>query len=101
MNYTNELRAQQIKNPNNRAEELKPMIEGMCGKASRPTTFRKEDVIAIARHARQSYRPLRFSIAAAAGIAVMNVVTTVLMPMDEGVKALKKASTVRYAPPPQ
>jgi hypothetical protein len=40
-----------------------------------------------------------FSIAAAAGAAVMNVVTTVLMPMDEGVKALKKAATAHYAPP--
>jgi hypothetical protein len=30
---------------------------------------------------------------------VMNVVTTVLMPMDEGVQALKKAATAQYAPP--
>jgi uncharacterized protein with GYD domain len=99
VNYTNESWAEQVKRPNNRLTALKPMVEGMGGKiVACYYTFGKDDVILIVDMP-DNVTAAAFSIAAAAGGAVMNVVTTVLMPMDEGVKALKKAATTRYAPP--
>jgi uncharacterized protein with GYD domain len=99
VNYTNESWAEQIKRPKNRLTALKPMVEGVGGKiVACYYTFGKDDVILIVDMP-DNVTAAAFSIAAAAGGAVMNVVTTVLMPMDEGVKALKKAATARYAPP--
>jgi uncharacterized protein with GYD domain len=75
------------------------MVEGMGGKiVACYYTFGEDDVILIVDMP-DNVTAAAFSIAAAAGAAVMNVVTTVLMPMDEGLKALKKAGTARYAPP--
>jgi uncharacterized protein with GYD domain len=99
VNYTNESWAEQVKRPKNRLTALKPMVEGVGGKiVACYYTFGKDDVILIVDMP-DNVTAAAFSIAAAAGGAVMNVVTTVLMPMDEGVKALKKAATTRYAPP--
>jgi len=73
VNYTNESWAQQIKNPKNRAEALKPMAEGMGGKlVAAYYTFGKDDVIVIADMP-DTVTAAAFSIAAAAGAAVMNV----------------------------
>jgi uncharacterized protein with GYD domain len=99
VNYTNESWAEQVKNPKNRLDALKPMVEGMGGKiVACYYTFGQDDVVLIVDMP-DNVTAAAFSIAAAAGAAVMNVVTTVLMPMDEGVKALKKAATAHYAPP--
>ena len=99
VNYTNESWAEQVKNPKNRLDALKPMVEGMGGKiVACYYTFGKEDLILIVDMP-DNVTAAAFSIAAAAGAAVMNVVTTVLMPMDEGVTALKKAATAHYVPP--
>ncbi len=95
VNYTNESWAEQVKNPK------KPAGRAQAdGRQDRRVyyTFGKDDVVLIV-DLPDTVTAAAFSIAAAAGAAVMKVVTTILMPMDEGVKALKKAANAHYAPP--
>jgi uncharacterized protein with GYD domain len=100
VNYTNESWAKQVKNPKDyRLEALWSMIEGVDGKVvACYYAFGKDDVILIADMP-DNVTAAAFSIAVAAGGAVTNVVTTVLMPTEEGWKALNLVATVNYTPP--
>jgi uncharacterized protein with GYD domain len=99
VNYTNESWAQQVKSPKNRLDALKPAVAQMGGKiVAAYYTFGKDDVILIVDMP-DNVSAAAFSIAACTGDAVMNVVTTVLMPMTDGPKILRKAGKSTYKPP--
>ena len=97
--YTGEAWGAQIRNPQNRIEQLRPMIEGMGGTLeSGYYTFGEYDVMAIVQFP-DNQTAAGFSLAASAGGAVKGIKTTPLMTAHEGMEAMRKAAGSGYRPP--
>lgn len=89
----------QVKNPQNRFETIRPMIERLGGRLeSAYYTFGEYDVVAIVEMP-SNVNAAAFSIAASAGGAVKAIKTTPLMTVEEGVAAMRKAPEAGYRPP--
>lgn len=88
-----------IKNPQDRSAAIRPLIEGMGGKLeSFDYAFGDYDVVVIAELP-DNVSMAALSMAVAAGGAVGDFKTTVLLTMEESVEAMRKASSVAYRPP--
>jgi uncharacterized protein with GYD domain len=88
-----------IANPQNRIETVRPVIEGLGGRIHHGwLTFGEYDLVAICEMP-DNISAAAFSLAVEAGGAVEGFKTTPLLTMDEGIAAMKKASTVGYKPP--
>jgi uncharacterized protein with GYD domain len=97
--YTSDAWATQVKNPQNRVEAVRPVIEGLGGHIeSVYFAFGEYDVVGIVEMP-NNVSMAAFSLAAAAGGAVKAVKTTPLMTIEEGMEALRKASGTGYRPP--
>jgi uncharacterized protein with GYD domain len=97
--YTSDAWAAQVKNPHNRVEALRPVIEGLGGRIeSAYFAFGEYDAVAIFDMP-DNVSMAAFSLAAAAGGAVKAVKTTPLMSIEEGMEAMRKASGTEYRPP--
>jgi uncharacterized protein with GYD domain len=97
--YTSEAWAAQVKNPQSRAEAVRPAIERLGGRIeSFYYAFGEYDVIAIVEMP-DNVSAAAFSLAASAGGAVKALKTTPLMTTEEGIEALKKAAGTGYRPP--
>ena len=97
--YTPQVWAGLIKNPHDRVEALKPVVDKMGGKfESAFFSFGEYDLVAILQMP-SNVDAAAFAIAAAAGGAVKALKTTPLMSRAEGLDAMKKAETSGYAPP--
>jgi uncharacterized protein with GYD domain len=97
--YTPEAWASLIRNPQDRIEAVRPAIEGLGGKiVIAYFAFGEYDLIAVAEYP-DNISAGAFSMAASAGGAVKALKTTPLMSINDGVKAMRKAATVRYKPP--
>ncbi len=97
--YTSEAWAAMAKNPQNRVEAVRPVVERLGGKLeSGYLAFGEYDVIAIIQMP-DNVSAAAFSIAASAGGGVKAIKTTPLMTTDEGIAAMKKAATAAYRPP--
>ncbi len=97
--YTSEAWAAQIANPQDRLAVLGKMIESNGGKLHAGYyAFGEYDVVLI-MESPDNETAASTMIAAAAGGAVSNLKTTVLLTNDEGQGAIKGASGVGYTPP--
>lgn len=97
--YTSEAWAAMLKNPQNRRDAVRPVIEGMGGKLeSFYFAFGESDAFLIADMP-DNVSAAAISMAVAASGSLASVSTTVLMTPEEGMEAMKKAGGVGYRPP--
>ena len=97
--YSSEAWSAQVKNPQNRLEQLRPVIEGLGGRMETAYyTFGDYDILGIAQFP-DNQSAAAFSLAASAGGAVKSIRTTPLMTVEEGVEAMRKAGGAGYRPP--
>ena len=97
--YTPQAWAALVKNPHDRVQALKPVLDKLGGKVeSSYFTFGDYDVVAIVQMPANADMAA-FSIAAAAGGAVKSLKTTTLLTTAEGLDAMRKAAASGYTPP--
>ena len=99
VSYTPEAWAALVKNPQNRRDAVRPIVEALGGKLeSFYFAFGAEDVIVVV-DLPDNVSAAALSIAVAAGGALRSQATTVLMTPEEAVEAMRKAQKVAYRPP--
>ena len=97
--YTPQAWAALLKNPHDRVQALKPVLDKLGGKVeSSYFAFGDYDVVAIAQMPSNADMAA-FSMAAAAGGAVKSLKTTPLLTTAEGLDAMRKAAASGYTPP--
>lgn len=97
--YSQEATAAMVKNPQDRAEALRPIIERLGGKLlSMYFAFGEYDVVGVAEMP-DNVSSAAFSIAVSAGGGVSAIKTTPLMTIQEGIEAFRKAGQAGYRPP--
>lgn len=97
--YTNEAWAEQLKNPQNRFDQMRPVVEAAGGKLlAFYYAFGEYDVVAI-MEAPDNVSISALALAVAAGGALKDGKTTVLMSPEEGLEAMRRASGTGYRPP--
>ena len=97
--YTPQAWAALIKNPQDRTEVLRPVVEKLGGSfQSAYFAFGDYDVVAV-MDLPQNVDAAAFSIAAAAGGAIKSIKTTPLMSVADGIAALQKAGRIGYVSP--
>ena len=88
-----------VSNPQDRAAAVRPLIERMGGKLeSFDYAFGDYDVVLIAELP-DNVSMVALSMAVSASGAVGAIKTTVLIPVNEAVEAMRKAGTAGYRPP--
>ena len=89
--FTPESWAKLVKNPQDRREAIRPMIEKLDGRLEGYwLAFGDYDAVVIAQ-VPDNVTAAALSLAAAAGGALRAIKTTPLMPMEEGMQAMRKA----------
>ena len=89
----------QVKNPTNRIEAVRPSVERLGGKIETAYyAFGEFDIMAIIDFP-DNVSAAAWAIAGAAGGALDSLKTVPLVSMEEGVEAMRKASDIGYAPP--
>ena len=97
--YTPQAWAGLIKNPQDRVQALKPVLEKMGGQIeSAYFAFGDYDLVAILQMPGNA-DAAAFAMAAAAGGSVKSLKTTPLLTTAEGLDAMRKAATSGYTPP--
>ena len=97
--YTNEAWATQVKNPQNRLELVRPVVERLGGKVVDAWfAFGDYDVVLICDMP-SNVSAAALSMAATAGGAMKAIKTTPLMTIAEGIDAMKRAGDAGYQPP--
>jgi uncharacterized protein with GYD domain len=97
--YTSNALATLIKNPQDRTEAIRSLIESLGGSfESAWFAFGDYDVVLICQMP-DNISAAAFSFAGSAGGAIKTIKTTPLMSIEEGVEALRKASGTAYQPP--
>ena len=97
--YTNETWAVLVKNPQNRAHAIKPVIEKLGGSIKGLwLAFGEYDAIGIIEMP-DNVSAAAFSLAASAGGGVKALKTTPLMTVEEGIEAMTKAGSCGYESP--
>ncbi len=99
VSYTPEAWAVQVGNPQNRLEMARPVVERLGGKVENGWfSFGDYDTVLICQFP-DNMSSAALAMAAAAGGSVSSLKTTILMTMDEGIEALRKAGSAGYRPP--
>ncbi|MDP6549167.1 MAG: GYD domain-containing protein [Dehalococcoidia bacterium] len=97
--YSSEGIAVLVKDPQDRSAAVRRMIERMGGKLETfDYCFGDYDVVAILELP-DNVTMMSTSMAIASSGALKNFKTTVLLPMDQALEAMRKASSVGYQPP--
>jgi uncharacterized protein with GYD domain len=97
--YTPDSWATMVMNPQNRAEAVRPAVEGLGGKiVGAWLSFGEYDLVAVCEFP-DNVTAAAFSISVAGAGSVKAFKTTPLMTMDEAVAALSKAGSSSYSPP--
>ena len=97
--YTTQGISDLIKNPQDRAAAVRPLIEGLGGKLeSFDYALGDYDAVLIAELP-DNVSMVAISMAVGASGAIRSLKTTVLIPVNEAVEAMRKAGTVGYRPP--
>lgn len=97
--YTSDAWQRQIQNPQNRAEQIRTMVEANGGKLlCFFYTFGETDVIAIAELP-DNVSSASLALAVAGSGTAKSIKTTVLMSPEEGLEAMRRASGTGYRPP--
>ena len=88
-----------VKNPQDRAAAIRPLMEKLGGKLHGMwLTFGEYDLVAVAELP-NAMTAAAFAMAIGAGGAMSSYRTTPMLSMDEAVQAMKMAGTVAYQPP--
>lgn len=88
-----------VRNPQDRAEAVRPVIEGLGGRMEAfYYAFGDYDVVVIAELP-DNASAAAIAMAVGAGGALKDYKTTVLLSMDEAVEAMRKATSMGYRPP--
>lgn len=97
--YTPQAWATLIKNPQDRMQALKPVLDKLGARVeSAYFAFGDYDLVVILEMPGNA-DSAAFSMAAAAGGAVRSIKTTPLLTTAEGLEAMRKAATSGYTPP--
>lgn len=97
--YTSDAWKAQVKNPLNRIEQVRPMVEGQGGRIlGAYYAFGEYDLVLILE-APDNVSMSALALAAAAGGAMKASKTTVLMSIEEGIEAMGRAGGTGYRPP--
>jgi len=97
--YTPQAWAALLKNPQDRTEVLRPVLEKLGGKFETAYfAFGDYDVVAVLELPKDT-DAAAFSIAAAAGGAIKAIKTTPLMSIADGISAIEKAGRIGYVSP--
>ena len=97
--YTPEGWAALVKNPQNRREALRPVIEAAGGKLDAFYYAFGEDDAFVLVELPDNVSAAAISMSVAASGAVKSTATTPLMTAEEAVEAMKRASRAGYRPP--
>jgi uncharacterized protein with GYD domain len=97
--YTAEAWKAQIDHPQNRIEQVRPLIESQGGKILGAYYAFGEYDLVIILEAPDNVSVAALALAAAAGGAVKAQKTTVLMSIEDGIEAMRRASRTGYRPP--
>ena len=97
--YTTTAVAELIRNPQDRGAALQPLLDQLGGSlVSFDFAFGDYDVVAIGEFPDNlTMAALSMAIAASGGFSAFK--TTVLIPMNEAVEAMRKAGSISYRPP--
>jgi len=88
-----------VKRPQNRANAIRPVLQGLRGRlVNFYLSFGEYDAIAIAELPNSS-AAAAFSVAVSAGGAVKAIKTTPLMTAQEGLEVMRRAGRTAYKPP--
>jgi uncharacterized protein with GYD domain len=88
-----------VKNPQNRLDVIRPVVEKLGGTVEGGwLAFGEYDVLLICQLP-NNVSAAAFSMAGAAGGAVKAIKTTPLMTIEESMEAMRKANEVGYQPP--
>jgi uncharacterized protein with GYD domain len=88
-----------VKNPQDRAEAVRRAVEGLSGRLEVfDYAFGDYDVVSILELP-DNVTMAALSMAVGAGGAIRNFKTTVLIPINEAMEAMRRAGTVGYRPP--
>ena len=97
--YTSEAWAAQIKNPQNRLEAVRAVVDRLGGKVDAfYVAFGEYDIVGIVDFP-DNVSEAAFSIAVAGGGALKALRTTPLMSIEDALEAKKRAGTAGYQPP--
>ena len=97
--YTAEAWAAQIRNPQNRLDVVRPVIESLGGRIETAyLAFGDHDVVLICEFP-DNVSAGALSVAVTAGGALKSLKTTPLMTVDEGIEMMRKAAGSGYRPP--
>ena len=97
--YTSDAWVAMLKNPQNRRDAVRPVIEGMGGKLeSFHFAFGEEDAFVLVEMP-DNVSAAAVSMAVAASGSLKSVSTLVLMTPEEAMEAMRKAGGVGYKPP--
>jgi len=97
--YTPQAWATLIKNPHDRIEIVRPVLQKLGGDIEVSyLAFGDYDVVGI-MNLPSNVEAAAFSLAATAGGAIKAIKTTPLMTIQEGITAMKKAASAGYIPP--
>jgi uncharacterized protein with GYD domain len=97
--YTPEAWAAMIKQPQNRLEAVRPVVEKLGGKFEHAwLAFGEYDIVGVVELP-ENTDAAAFAIVAAAGGALKAFKTTPLLSLEEGMEAMRKAQGAGYRPP--
>ena len=97
--FTSEAWASQIQTPQNRPEQMRTLIEANGGRMiSYYYAFGEYDVVLIAEFP-DNVSASAVLLAAAGGGAATALKTTVLMSVEDGIEAMRRAGGTGYRPP--
>jgi uncharacterized protein with GYD domain len=97
--YSREAWSSLVRNPQDRLEAVRPVIEGLGGRITAAYfAFGEFDVVLIADYP-DNVSAAAFSMAVTGGGAVKALRTRPLMTIDEGLQAMRKAGSAGYSPP--
>jgi uncharacterized protein with GYD domain len=99
LSYTSDSWAAQVKNPVNRIEAVRPMIESAGGAIECAYyAFGEYDLMLVVR-APDEVAMASISLAVISSGAMSTFRTTPLMTIEDGIEAMKRAGNVGYRPP--
>ena len=99
ISYTSQAWAHLLKNPQNRIDAVRPSIEKLGGKVECAFfAFGDYDLVVIIDMP-NNVNAAAISFAFNSGGAISSIKTTVLMTVEEGMEAMKKAGGTGYKPP--
>ena len=97
--YTPEAAATLIRNPQNRIEAVRPVLERLGGRVEGAWLMLGDYDVMLIADLPDTVSATAFSMASLAGGALRDCKTTALLTVEEGMEAARKAGQAGYQPP--